>query len=738
MRHIAKLILRALQIRWLSVTAVSLAVVAFMAYCYIRQPHAVRMLDHKVYDAFLHFYHDTNISPVPVIIDLDDETLAKYGQWPWPRFLTAKLLRGITGLGAASVGVDVMFAEEDRSSPRQVLRDFKRFHDLDVHFENLPEEFRDYDSLFARTLKQLPAVLGMYLRFDGQGDESPEAPPTVGVVTQKSTDAVPYEERLAGAQGAILPIRPYWDAAPFGLLNMTPDADGVVRRILLLARYKDKTYLSLPLRTLMAALGQKNIVLRTGPDGLEAVRVGNFTIPVSPDGNFTVPFKGPAGTYPYYSAKDVLDGTLPEDALKGRIAFVGTSAPGLMDIRISPLERVLPGVEVHATILDAIVQQRFMRTPPWTHGAQFLAIALCGLIAVPAFGFARPRVYLVVVALLLGGALYASAHFFKSGFVVSPLYVMLTLGLQGALLLCLRFWQEDRQKNVLRSAFSRYVAPEVVERITKLQGDIFAGEEVEATIMFTDIHGFTAISESLRPDQVVSLLNRYFTPMTALVRGNKGTLDKFIGDALMAFWNAPVPVPGHPALAVRTALAMQSELKTINVSLLQGFGHEIAIGAGLHTGKVFVGNMGSEELLNYTIIGDNVNLASRLEGLCPRYGVGLVVSAETVMQCAQDSGGAFAFQQLDILRVKGKKQPIAVFTVMSSEEGERRLPELEAWRETFAAYIQGDFLIAGEMAEALKREFPDHLLYQVYTERCRTLAADPPHDWDGVWTMTAK
>jgi adenylate cyclase len=250
--------------------------------------------------------------------------------------------------------------------------------------------------------------------------------------------------------------------------------------------------------------------------------------------------------------------------------------------------------------------------------------------------------------------------------------------------------------------------------------------------MFTDIRKFTAISESLRPEQVVALLNRYFTSMTALVRGNKGTLDKFIGDALMAFWNAPVPVPGHPALAVRTALAMQSELKAMNAGLQQDFGHAIKMGVGVHTGKVFVGNMGSEELLNYTVIGDNVNLASRLEGLCPQYGVGVVVSADTMTGLE-----GFAFQQLDTLRVKGKTRPMSVFTALPLEEGEQRRTELDAWREAFDAYIRGDFAVAGERVEALGRE-RNSLLYQIYVERCRTLAASPPEHWDGVWTMTSK
>jgi len=739
MQHIAKLILRALKIRWVSVTVTSLAVVAFMAFSYIRQPRFIRMLDHKIYDAYMHLFHDTVVSPVPVIIDLDEQSLAEYGQWPWPRFLVAELLQSIVGQGAAAVGVDVLFVEEDHSSPRQLLRDFKRFHDLDLRIENLPEQLLDYDNLLAGALKRLPVVLGMHLGFETQPDAHLESPATAGIIVQKSTDATPYEQRIPKAVSASLPLKLYWDAAPFGLLNMNPDEDGVVRRIPLFAGYKDKIYLSLSLRTLMAAMRQKNVMLRVGPDGVESARVGDFSIPVSPEGSFTVPFKGPARTYPYYSARDVLNGSLPEGALRGHIAFLGTSAAGLMDIRISPLERVYAGVEVHAAALDAILQQRFLRIPPWTPGAQILAVILCGLLAAPAFGFAKPRVYLLLVALLLGGALWGSAHFFKSGFVVSPLYVLLTIGLQGAFVLFVRFWQEERQKNILRSAFSRYVAPEVVERITRLEGDIFAGEEVEATVMFTDIRGFTSIAESLRPEQVVSLLNRYFTPMTALIRGNKGTLDKFVGDAIMAFWNAPVSVPGHPALAMKTALTMQSELRAMNAALQRDFGHEIKMGVGVHTGKVFVGNMGSEELLNYTVIGDNVNLSSRLEGLCPKYGVGVVVSADTVTLCVEDSAGRsehFAFQQLDTIRVKGKTRPMSVFTVLSLEAGVSR-PELDAWQETFAAYTRGDFAMAGEGAEALGREF-DRRLYHIYAERCRTLEANPPEHWDGVWTMTSK
>lgn len=736
--------LRILRGRGLTVALTSAGVVLLMLFCYIQQPRLLRMLDHKVYDAFLHATADGETTPYPIIIDLDEASIGAYGQWPWPRFLLAGIMQKLAEKGVASVGVDILLSEEDRASPQKLKGDLKRFLGLDVEFEGLPDSLLNYDELLAKSLGP-GVVLGMYCHFAREGalppgaeiadDAAPEAaPPPVGSVMQKGPGAAPFDLHIHKAKTASLPLPVFWETAPVGMINMNPDEDGVVRRLPLVGLYNGKMYATLALRAVMAALGQKMLFTRVGPSGLESVRVGDYTIPVGPDGSFTVPFRGGAYTYPYYSVKDILEDKIPEEKLRGRVAFLGTSAPGLLDIRISPLERVYPGVEVHATVADAILARTFLRVPPWTPGAQALAIIFCGIVSAFAFGFAKPRVYIVVAALLPAGALYASLSFFRQGFVISPLYVLMTIAILGAVLLALRFWQEERQKNVLRSAFSRYVAPEVVERITKLEGNIFAGEEVELSIMFTDIRGFTSISEKLTPQQIVLLLNRYFTPMTALVRGNKGTLDKFIGDALMAFWNAPVAVPEHPRLALLTALEMQEKLREINSQLREEFGVVVNMGVGVHTGKAYVGNMGSEELLNYTLIGDNVNLASRLEGLCPQFGVGIVTSAESKDRAGED----IAFQPLDTLRVKGKKQPVSVFAVMRPEEWRERAEEMEAYLAAFELYSAGNFAAARPAFAELARRLPERKLYPLYEERCEQLIETPPQDWDGVWTLTKK
>lgn len=752
---------RFLRSRGMSVALVSGLVIALMLSCYIQQPRFLTMLDYKIYDSLLYTRANGQTTSIPIIVDLDEASLDTYGQWPWPRFLLAALISKLAANGVASVGVDILLSEEDRTSPLRLQKDLKRHLGLDVSFNGLPTDLYDYDSLLARSLT-MSVVLGMYCHFGSAGAEAQDtqqetaaqgasnatahnattpqaaplrpAPPPVGAVTQKTPGAADFNRHIHKTRQATLPMPIFWNTASVGMINMNPDEDGVVRRLPLIAQYEGKTYVTLALRALMAATGQRMVTTRLGPSGMESLRVGQYTIPVSPDGSFTVPFRGGAYTFPYYSVKDIMEDKIPMDVLKGRIAFLGTSAPGLLDIRISPLARVYPGVEVHATVLDAILAQTYLRIPPWTPGAQALAIVFCGIAAAVSFGFARPRVYVLVAGILMGLTLYASVYFFRQGLVISPLYVLLTIGLLGAILLMLRFWQEEKQKNVLRSAFSRYVAPEVVERITKLEGNIFAGEEVELSIMFTDIRGFTSISEKLTPQQIVQLLNRYFTPMTALVRGNKGTLDKFIGDALMAFWNAPVPVPGHPALALKTAVEMQEKLLEINDELRRDFGVEVNMGVGVHSGKAYVGNMGSEELLNYTLIGDNVNLASRLEGLCPQFGVGIVTSAET-----KDSAGEeFAYQPLDTLRVKGKKQPVSVFHVMRKEQWGERREEMEQYLEAYGLYSQGEFARAGRLFEQLDAAFPKRKLYPLYVERCSLLVDNPPPDWDGVWTLKTK
>ncbi len=728
---------------------------------YLAQPGILQQMDRQTYDIFLRLRAGGTPPPDILIVDIDEASINTFGQWPWPRYLMAALLQNLTEAGAAGIGLDILFSEADRTSVVHVQAMLQRFLGLKTSVSGLPDELADNDRILAETLAATPSVLSMYMRFaadrlsggaaqlealppaakpTSSDDAAPlaeAAPPAPGLVLREIRPRLPAgTEPVAGlmrADAAAFPLPIFTKAAPVAFYNASMDRDGLLRRVPVVLAYQDKIYPSLALRTLMRAKGIKNLFLETGQDGLERVRLGKLGLPVGPDGTMPVLFRGPGLSYPYLSAKDVLLGKLDKARLKNAMVFVGTSAVGLRDIRATPFDRHMAGVEMHAAVVDAALSNRFVTTPPWTPGLQCMGIIITGLICALSFGRARALVYAPLAAGLAGGIAWAASQAFLAGIFVSPVYLILTVAGEGFAVLSLRFWQEERQKRHLRQAFSRYVAPEVVARIAAQERDILAGEEREITILFSDIRGFTAISEALRPPQLVRLLNSYFTPMTAIVRENKGTLDKFIGDALMAFWNAPLDVPDHPALALESAMSMQEMLANLNDALQEQCGARIGIGVGLHTGQAYVGNMGSEELLDYTAIGDAVNLTSRLEGLCPMYKVGITVSADTVERC----GDRFAFQLVDVLRVKGKKTAVEVFTPMRPQEAAARDEELRVYAAAREHYAAGDFARAAAAFAELRQSCAAGL-YTVYEERCRTLAANPPPDWNGVWSLVSK
>ncbi len=720
-------------------------VLILMLGLYLFQPAMLQQMDRQAYDLCLRLTAGGKPPPGIVIVDIDEGSIKALGQWPWPRYLVAALLEQLDGAGAAAIGLDIQFSEADRTSMVHVQSMLERFLGMKTKVEGLPPELADNDRILAEALASTPSVLSMYLRFDalGQGNAAPAAlmaassqnPPAPGFAVRElepRANAGPTAEVLR-ANGATFPLPIFSAAAPVAFYNAALDKDGLLRRVPLVLAYRDKMYPSLAVRTLMRAKGVSALVLETGGDGLERVRVGDLSLPVSPDGTLPVLFRGPGGSYPYVSAATVLAGKADPALFKDALVFVGTSAVGLRDIRATPFDRHMAGVEMHAAVADAALSGRFVAIPPWAPGLQCVGIFLTGLVAALVFGRARALVYAPLAALLIGGIVWGVSRAFLAGIFISPVYLVLTVAGQGFAVLSLRFWQEESQKRHLRQAFSRYVAPEIVARIAENTRDVLAGEERIITILFSDIRGFTALSESLRPPQLVKLLNSYFTPMTALVRNNKGTLDKFIGDALMAFWNAPLDVPGHPALAVETALSMQEMLESLNGKLGLENDARIKIGVGLHTGPAYVGNMGSEELLDYTAIGDAVNLTSRLEGLCPMYKVGVAVSGDTAALC----DGQFRFQLVDVLRVKGKKTAVEVFTPLRAAEAAARSAELAAGAAARALYAEGNFSAAAAAFADVCSTYPAGL-YTVYEERCRALAASPPADWDGVWSLSGK
>lgn len=698
---------------------------------FLAQPPFARRVDGAIYDSFMTSAGTRAAHPAPVIVDIDEISLEKLGQWPWPRSLFAVLMEKIFAAGAAAVGIDILQHEADGSSPVNVAVRLKENFGADLDLSGLPRELLDNDLRFGEAIASRPVVLGALALFGGAENLPVVLPHSLGLAEKTPAGAPRPRDTIARASGLLAPHQSFGGAAPVGIINASLGADGTVRSVPLLVRAGDNIYPALSLRALLAAQGKNTLILVSDEDGLTELRAAGHRLAVEHDGSFRPVYRGPARSYPYISAADVIAGKVPAGGLAGRVVFVGSSAPGLRDLVATPYDPAMPGVEAHATIVDNILSGESLRVPPWTAGFQLGAIFLLAAASAPLFAFFPAWAYAPLALCLLGCGLWGSWELFRAGLWLSPLYGSSSLLLTAGGILPLRFWKEERGRRQLKAAFSRYVAPEVVARIAARGGSPLEGEQKEATILFTDVRGFTTLSENLAPDQVVRLLNSYFTPMTRCVIERGGTLDKFIGDALMAFWNAPLDVPAHQLKAVSAALAMQDALKDMRGEFKSRFGVELHMGAGINCGLVHVGNMGSRELLDYTCIGDNVNLASRLEGLCKQYGAGIIVSGAVQAACA----GAMPFRLLDRIRVKGKREPVSIYAPLAGDE-----PPDQAWKDALDAYFGGDFAWGAALFGKIGADSPDLArACSLFRNRCENLARNPPPGtWDGVWTYNSK
>ncbi len=721
-----------------------LGVTLFMAGLFVFKPQAIQLLEYKLYDVFLEQVHSTETSGVPVIVDIDDQSLKRFGQWPWPRYRMALLLEKIRRAGALAVGLDILFAEPDRTSPRILKQELKRDLELDIGFSGLPQGLMDHDSLLAGILSQGPYVLGYSFSFHrppGTDPANPDLPPLSAAVVS-APKAGPIKHFLFQAEDVVPPLPNLLQSSPgAGYMNTLADKDGVLRRTPLFIAYGDSIYPQLGLATLLQAFAGTipDPVIKVTRGGVESLKIKNTIIPLQANGALLLNYRGPSNTFSYISAADILQDRSDPQQLQGKIVFIGTSASGLKDIRISPLDQIYPGVEAHATIVDNILSQDFISRPDWTPGLELSSILVFGLLTTILIGLSSPR-FTLPVALLAGlGAWFGSLWSLDQlNIWISPSFPLITLIANFSMLNLLKFRLSEKDKRFFRSAFSKYVSKAVVDQLAESPDKLsLKGEEKEMSILFSDIRGFTSISEQLSPVQVTHLLNEYFTPVTRVITSNQGTLDKFIGDAVMAFWNAPLDVPGHRNLAIRSALDMLGAVRELNQSFQEQFGVQIKIGIGLHCGLCRVGNMGSSDLFDYTIIGDSVNLASRLEGLTKFYGVELIASEDTL----QDPSEGVLVQDLDLVRVKGKQQPVRIFAVYGEDHTDTSptRKELERYHQALQRYREQDFDLALQQFKELAEENSRRKIYTLYQSRCSLFCEEPPGaDWDGVFIHESK
>ncbi|NCF09135.1 MAG: CHASE2 domain-containing protein, partial [Gammaproteobacteria bacterium] len=582
-------------------------------------------LDWLVYD--LRFNQTLPADPVPhrdvVIVDIDEASLAEVGHFPWPRSVLAQLIDRLVEAGVVVVGFDIVFAEAEENPIRQVLREATPL--LGDNAARLGEllapvdEELDGDLLFARSISAareagIDIVLGYALTLE-QNRAGVTGDP-LELLDAPDPGALGLEQ-MTGHTANIPVLQQAAERA--GFFVSTPDADGVNRSYPMILAYDDAIYPSLALESARRFLFVEEIALLSTPIGgvetLEAVSLDGELLPTDGLGRVMIPYRGPARTFDYVSAADVLRGDAGE-ALAGRIALIGTSAVGLVDIRSTPVSSVYPGVEVHASVLAGIIDGQFPFKPPWADGVDIVLTFGLGLLLSLVLPFSGVLLYVLASAVAAGIAVWVNLWLWiDQAFVTSLIGPLLAVVAVTSFNLVYGFFTETLAKRQLKSMFGQYVPPELVEEMSRNpEGITDDGERRELTVLFCDIRGFTTISEQLTASQLKDLLNRFFTPMTEIIFDHRGTIDKYVGDMIMAFWGAPLADPDHARNAIDTALMMLARTEELKPELARLGYPEVNIGIGLNTGPMNVGNMGSQFRRSYTVLGDSVNLGSRLEG----------------------------------------------------------------------------------------------------------------------------
>lgn len=716
----------------------------------------MQRLDDVIYDARLRATMPKTLDDRIVIVDIDEKSLAEVGRFPWGRNKVGRLVDTLFNQQhIALLGFDIVFAEPDDSSGLSRLNDLARNELKDQagfaeRLKQLQPEL-DYDALFAKLLETRPVVLGYYFSSDGDGRTVGTLPAPV----MSKNDLKGRSVEAHGWTGYGSNIDILAKAAPVaGHFNTTPDIDGVVRSLPLLAEFKGQYYESLALAMFRRLAGSPKVVpgfsdeqwLSRSYQGLDRIvlKEGKSSLSISVDKHIStlVPYRGEGGvkggSFRYVSAADVLAGRLPADTLKDKIILVGTTAPGLLDLRVTPVGQVYPGVEAHANLISAWLDDKVTLKPDYAMGYDVFVLTIAGLLlAIGLPLLSAPRAVLLSVGVLV--TVTGINTWLYVGFgLVMPLAAALVMTLTAfALNMSYGYFVESRSKRELAHLFGTYVPPELVDEMVK-DPDSYSMKATsrELTVMFCDMRGFTKMSEQMEPTQLQELLTGVFSELTSLIRANRGTIDKYMGDCVMAFWGAPVETPEHANLAVKSAMEMANAVRGINADHRARGLPEIGIGIGLNTGSMCVGDMGSNIRRAYTVIGDAVNLGSRLEGLSKIYGVDIVVS-ETTRKQAND----FAWQELDRVRVKGKEQAVAIFWPLAptAQVSDATNTELKTWVSFVKAYRAQNWDQADVLMLNLTRMNAKKFLYQMYSERVasmRLLPFDP--EWDGATNFETK
>jgi adenylate cyclase len=703
-------------------------------------------LELQAYDARVRLFMPRSADPRIVILDIDEKSLIAEGQWPWPRDKMALLVRQLFEKYRVRVlGFDVAFPEPDRSSGLATLDRLAQTELRgDATFRDFLARARpslDYDRVFADEIARNPVVLGFFL--SPKPDRAGVLPPPV----------LAREGMPEGTFGAVEATgwsgnRPEMQqqAAAAGHLSPGLDIDGVTRSMPMLMRVDGNYYESLSVALARTYLGNVPLGVRTetdarGGEGLgwiSDLSIGKLAIPIDDRIRALIPYRGGGGTFRYVPATDVIRGTLAPDELADKIVIVGTSAQGLLDLRVTPVGEDYPGVEIHANMTSGILGQAIKARPFYAVSVSTLLIVVFGL----ALALVLPR--LGVLASTATAACVLAAIVTANLLAWQMQNYVFSLAVPAMLVLSLYFFNtvygfflEARSRRLITGLFGTYVPRELVAQMSRNPGEYsMRGESRVMTVLFSDVRDFTSISEGLTPEQLKEMMNTYLTAMTEVIQDKRGTIDKYIGDAIMAFWGAPLPDEQHAVHALESALDMQRRIRALDPEFTRRGWPQLHIGVGLNCGEMSVGDMGSRFRRAYTVMGDAVNLASRLEGLTKEYGVGVLVS-EAIVSAAT----GFVYREVDKVVVKGRHEGVAIFEPLG-RQGEVEpavVADVERFHKALDLYRRQRWEEAEAILKALSYTAPDRKLYKLYLKRLSHFRENTPGPaWNGLWVFTTK
>ena len=734
--------------------------VGFLA-LYIADPKPLQFLRLKGFD----YYQQIKPREIPppaqkqiYIVDLDEKSLSQVGQWPWPRDVLAQLVDNLMKMGAVLVAFDIVFAEPDRMNPSAIADGLKG---LDEETKNKIRQFKSNDEIFAEVIKRSRVVLGQST-VESELEGVKGKPVKKSVAVRKLGTALDPLDLLPSFPALVrnLPVIENAASGRFGghgIFSIIPEQDGIIRRIPSLFVHDQAMFPALSVEMLRLATGRPTILVSVDQAGIKELGIARgLTIPTDSNGRIW-PYFSHTDKDKYVSAVDILNGTADPAKIKGKLTIVGTSAIGLKDIRSIPTENNIPGVEVHAQIIETVLTESYLKRPNYVQGVELSIILLGGLLMIVLVPWVGALWTFMVFAVTTAGTAYGSWYgFAEHRILIDAVYTLITIFLLYSTLTYLNYVREEAQKKQVRGAFAHYLSPDMVERLAQNPESLKLGGEMrEMTLLFCDVRGFTSISEQFDPVGLTALINKLLTPLTNAILSRRGTIDKYMGDCIMAFWNAPLDNENHAIDGCRSALGMLAEMGPLNDRLeqeakVEGRKHiPLKVGVGLNSGPAVVGNMGSDMRFDYSVLGDTVNLASRLEGQSKSYGMNVIIGAKT-HEAVKDE---LAVIDIDFIRVKGKLEGVYIYGLLGDTDVAQN-PKFQEIKQLVhdaqVAYRAQKWDEAEEMFKRIRVLGSDEnkpwtleanldVLCDVYEERIAEYRENPPApDWDGVYVATSK